>query len=491
MIAFNDLSISQKLTRMNVIVIALLLMTTCAAFVGYEIHAFTKTAADHLSTDADIVGIGVTPAVLFNDAAAAAESLAALRATANITQAAVYTPDGRMFARYVRSGERGNALPPTLPFAENARRIGTGGLVVVRRIVSDGKPIGMSYLHSDLREIQTRLQDHALIAVGILVIAFGLALIVSWKLERRIAGPILSLAQTATAIASNRDYSVRAEVRSKDETGVLAQAFNEMLRRIEQQSTELEARVAERTEKLTAANKALATANEAKDRFLATMSHELRTPLNAIIGFTGTLLMKLSGPLSADQEKQLQTVRASARHLLSLINDLLDLAKIQSGKVELKLEPVSCRSVLSEVANTLGPLARAKGLRFEVAIPDEEVLVPGDRRALSQIMINLTNNAIKFTEQGFVRIELEKLDTAPARVELSVTDSGMGIADADQKKLFQPFEQIHGSGKRTVEGTGLGLHLSQQLASLLGAEIVCRSEFGKGSRFSLALQESR
>ena len=112
MIAFNDLSISQKLTRMNVIVIALLLMTTCAAFVGYEIHAFTNTAADHLSTDADIVGIDVTPAVLFNDAAAARESLLALRATPNVTQAAVYTSDGRMFARYVRSnGSRG--LAPT------------------------------------------------------------------------------------------------------------------------------------------------------------------------------------------------------------------------------------------------------------------------------------------------------------------------------------------------------------------------------------------
>ena len=231
-------------------------------------------------------------------------------------------------------------------------------------------------------------------------------------------------------------------------------------------------------------NVELERASQAKDRFLATMSHELRTPLNAIIGFTGTLLMKLAGPLTGDQETQLQTIRASARHLLSLINDLLDLAKIESGKVILNFEPVNCREIVNEVATALGPLAKAKGLRFEVVIPDEEVIVPTDRRALSQIMINLTNNAIKFTERGFVRVELTRPN---GRVELSVADSGVGITEENQNKLFQPFEQIHSSTKRSMEGSGLGLHLSQKLASLLGGQIVCRSTFGHGSRFILTL----
>jgi protein-histidine pros-kinase len=232
-------------------------------------------------------------------------------------------------------------------------------------------------------------------------------------------------------------------------------------------------------------NVELERASQAKDRFLATMSHELRTPLNAIIGFTGTLLMKLAGPLSPEQESQLQTIRGSARHLLSLINDLLDLAKIESGKVVLNFEPVSCREVVNEVATALGPLAKAKGLRFEVVIPDDDVIVAADRRALSQIMINLTNNAIKFTERGFVRVELARPN---GRTELSVADSGIGITEEDQQKLFQPFEQIYASGaKRSMEGTGLGLHLSQKLASLLGGSIVCRSTFGHGSRFTLSL----
>jgi protein-histidine pros-kinase len=209
--------------------------------------------------------------------------------------------------------------------------------------------------------------------------------------------------------------------------------------------------------------------------------------MNAIIGFTGTLLMRLAGPLTVEQDSQLQTVRGSARHLLSLINDLLDLAKIESGKVVLNFQPVICQSVVNEVATTLAPLAKAKGLRFEVIVPREDVVVPADARALSQIVINLTNNAIKFTDHGFVRVEVRKLETTPASVELSVTDSGIGITEEDQKGLFQAFEQARGNTDRHFEGTGLGLHLSQKLAGMLGGTIVCRSEYGKGSRFSLAL----
>jgi protein-histidine pros-kinase len=232
-------------------------------------------------------------------------------------------------------------------------------------------------------------------------------------------------------------------------------------------------------------NAELEKASQAKDRFLASMSHELRTPLNAIIGFTGTLLMKLPGPLTDDQQSQLQTVRSSARHLLSLINDLLDLAKIESGNVVLHFESVNCQSVVDEVATSLRPLAEAKGLQFEVSLPEESVTLATDRRSLSQILINLTNNAIKFTEKGFVRLELKKLPSQ--KIEISVTDSGMGITEEDQEKLFQAFEQVFAPGRRHIEGTGLGLHLSQKLASLLGGEILCQSKYGGGSRFSLLL----
>jgi protein-histidine pros-kinase len=234
----------------------------------------------------------------------------------------------------------------------------------------------------------------------------------------------------------------------------------------------------------------LEAASQAKDRFLASMSHELRTPLNAVIGFTGTLLMKLPGPLNAEQEKQLRTIQSSARHQLSLINDLLDLVKIESGKVEMQREPVNCQLLLDEVATTLRPPAEAKGLAFAVQTPAEPLVIETDRRILTQILLNLTNNAIKFTDRG--RIELacdHHRDNGHARLEFRVTDTGIGIRPEDQPRLFAAFERLGAPGVPRPEGTGLGLHVSQKFASLLGGRIECTSTYGEGSTFTLVLED--
>ena len=229
-------------------------------------------------------------------------------------------------------------------------------------------------------------------------------------------------------------------------------------------------------------------ANLAKDRFLASMSHELRTPLNGIIGFTGILLMGLPGPLTEEQESHLRTVQSSGRHLLSLINDLLDLAKIEAGKLELSLEPMACQEIVKEVAETLRPLADQKALAFDVVVPEADVVVRTDRRALTQILINLANNAIKFTEHGGVRLEVgTKLDNGSRRAEVRVVDTGVGLSAEDQARMFEAFEQVQRS--RAEEGTGLGLHPSVRLADLLGARIMCDSEPGVGSTFTLSLPE--
>jgi protein-histidine pros-kinase len=234
----------------------------------------------------------------------------------------------------------------------------------------------------------------------------------------------------------------------------------------------------------------LEKAAEAKDRFLATMSHELRTPLNAIIGFTGTLLMRLPGPLTAEQERQLTTVQTSAKHLLSLINDLLDLAKVESGKIQLELVPVACGAVLEEVASTLRPLAERKRLRFDVVMPEGDLTVHTDRRAFSQIVINLANNALKYTERGGVTITLRRCTAADRMlIAVDVGDTGCGIGIEDQARLFQAFTQLDSSTTRKHEGTGLGLHLSQKLATLIGGEIHCESSPGQGSTFTLSVPE--
>jgi len=238
-------------------------------------------------------------------------------------------------------------------------------------------------------------------------------------------------------------------------------------------------------------NIALERASLAKDRFLATMSHELRTPLNAIIGFTGVMLMRLPGPLTPEQEKQLRLVEAGGKHLLSLINDLLDLAKIESGSVELRLESVPCLPPLEEVAQTLRPLAQTKGLQFEIDAPAATLSVRADRRALQQILINLTNNALKFTSQGSVTIELRSLAADGKRwAEFAVVDTGIGIDVHDQARLFQAFTQVGNANARKAEGSGLGLHLSYKLAELMGGRIDVASEAGRGSRFALRLEQT-
>jgi PAS domain S-box-containing protein len=226
----------------------------------------------------------------------------------------------------------------------------------------------------------------------------------------------------------------------------------------------------------------------AKNRFLATMSHELRTPLNAILGFTGILLMRLPGPLTPDQEKQLRTVQTSGRHLLSLINDLLDLAKIESGKLELRREPVNCGEIVDEIAAYLRPMVEDKDLVISIDAPAHEIQVQTDRRALHQILLNLSNNAVKFTKTGSVQLQVkERLMSNIPLIEFAVIDTGVGIRPEDQSKLFQAFSRVDDSSELSHQGTGLGLYLSQKLAEMLSGQITFESEFGKGSTFRLTL----
>jgi protein-histidine pros-kinase len=235
-------------------------------------------------------------------------------------------------------------------------------------------------------------------------------------------------------------------------------------------------------------NVALVEASRSKDRFLASMSHELRTPLNAIIGFTGTLLMGLSGPLSADQERQLRMVKASGQHLLSLINDLLNLARIEAGRADIALEIVDVGALVAEAAAALEPQATAKDLALAVLLPPEPLAVLTDRRSLNQILLNLVQNAIKFTDTGEVRIRaLRHAEPGRDVLRLAVEDTGIGIRAEDQPRLFQPFSQLEPLRTGRQEGSGLGLHLSQNLAQVLGGTLTLESEPGRGSAFTLEI----
>lgn len=236
-------------------------------------------------------------------------------------------------------------------------------------------------------------------------------------------------------------------------------------------------------DELTRINERLQEVDRLKSEFLATMSHELRTPLNSIIGFGEIIREGLAGPVNAEQKMQLGMLLNSARHLLHLINDLLDLARVESGRLEPVWEKIDASEVAAEVIQTLNPLAAQKNLQLLCDCP-RPITLQTDRKMLFQIMLNLTNNAVKFTNRGHVRI---LVDSPPGHVRLRIQDTGIGIKPQDLGILFEAFRQVDGSARRRVEGTGLGLYLCKRLVTLLGGEIKVQSEYGTGSEFTVTL----
>jgi PAS domain S-box-containing protein len=248
---------------------------------------------------------------------------------------------------------------------------------------------------------------------------------------------------------------------------------------------ELEARVKSRTHELLDANERLKELDRLKSQFLANMSHELRTPLNSIIGFSALIHDGKVGPVSPQHKEYLGDVLSSANHLLQLINDVLDLSKIEAGRMELTPENVDLAELLTEVKQNLAPMVASKGLKFTVGIGAGLPVIHTDRLRLLQILLNLASNAVKFTASGEVDIGCET--TADNQLRISVTDTGAGIQRERMQLLFQPFSQVDGGLGRRHDGTGLGLYLAQRLVKLLGGEITAESEFGSGSKFTLML----
>ena len=500
MLKFQHYSISKKLTGINMLVSGAALLLACIAFFAYDLYTFRAGIVGNLSTQAQILGSNTVSALVFNDPRAAEKTLSALKASPHIIYGAIYTPDGQVFAGYWRDNH-GKPLPiPTLPIGQTqAYWFANGRIVLVRAITFEGKLPGFVYILSDLQAINDRLKSYALIAAAVLAISLIVALLISRITQRIISAPVVQLAETVRVVSHDKNYTIRAAATgNRDEVSTLIESFNEMLGQIQERDTalrhardELEQRVLERTTQLAVANKELDLRNreveratQLKSKFLASMSHELRTPLNAIVGFSDLLAEQTAGQLNDKQKRFVHHIKQGSGHLLQLINDILDLSKIEAGQLEFHCEAFEIGEALPEVLSTIRPLAMAKHITVQEKI-ESELGVFADRVRFKQILYNLLSNAVKFTPKDG-RIDIECSEKADS-VCVSVADTGIGIRPEDQKLVFEEFRQVEVSHANTQEGTGLGLAITKRLVEQQGGKISLESELGKGSRFTVTL----
>jgi signal transduction histidine kinase len=338
-------------------------------------------------------------------------------------------------------------------------------------------------IESPLKEAYRPLYASVFRTSTLLLLGLGVALLASLWVERRVVGPLRSLRQGVERIGSG-DLSHRVELKTGDEIEILAEEFNKMTDRLRDAYAGLEQKVAERTQELAVANQKLDEASRHKSQFLANVSHELRTPLNAIIGFTRLVLRKTEGQIAGLQTENLQKVLISAEHLLHLINGLLDLSKIEAGRMEVLPESFKLGEVIEKAASTVEPMLKDGSVRLVREIALDVPPINTDREKLEQILLNLLSNAAKFTERGEIKISAWREN---GFLKVAVSDTGIGMEREALQYIFEEFRRVDGAGTRKYSGTGLGLAIVKKLVALLGGEISVESELGKGSTFTVKL----
>jgi signal transduction histidine kinase len=301
--------------------------------------------------------------------------------------------------------------------------------------------------------------------IGFAVSSILLALLLGYAISWSVIGPVKAIEGRLEGIASG-EFSKRVEVESRDELGTLAANVNRM------------------SEELGRLYRQLADQSQHKSTFLANMSHELRTPLNAVLGYAELILDEVYGDVPARMREVLERIQHNGKHLLGLVNDVLDLSKIEAGQLTLALADCSIKNVVAGVQSATEALATGKGIALTTDVAPDLPHVQADERKLTQVLLNLVSNAIKFTDEGGVEI---KASSANGSITVAVHDSGPGISESDQARIFEEFQQVEASTPRDKGGTGLGLTISKRIVELHGGRICVESRLGRGSTFSFTI----
>ena len=339
------------------------------------------------------------------------------------------------------------------------------------------------FIERPAQEAYEPLYASMLRASSLLLIGLGVAVLASLFVARRVVRPLRTLREGVERIGSG-DLSLRLQLKTGDEIEVLAEEFNKMTSALEEAYKGLERKVAERTKELVMANRKLDEASKYKAQFFANVTHELRTPLHAIIGFTRLVLRSTEGHLPELHKADLKKVLMSAEQLLNLINGVLDLSKIEAGRMEILVEPLRLEEVVHTAMFTVEPMLNDGQVRLITRIAPDMPPMRTDRDKLKQILINLLSNAAKFTEQGEIGISAWKENGS---VKLVVSDTGIGMRKEALDYIFEEFRQAEPPSAKKYGGSGLGLAIVKRLVGLLGGDIHVESEPGKGSKFTVTL----